>query len=893
MGIETSTVGGATVTVLGQVATVEITAVSGEGYAWSPTNAEDPLTFLDGAPYVMRVLDATDADDDLRFWEVFVYNNGGGSGAGWGHLGFNFDASTGDITAYWREPDFTYHVLDTAAFDPVNMAYMRFSRSGADVTYETSDDGVGWNFFATLDGTANSLDFEIASGVQADLFSSVDAVVPYTMEFEFIAVSGTAPPAESITATLGGEGGVESHLTYELGDRISATFDERWASGLHIGNARPTIGVQVRRGRFNRAHRPWFGDDVYARIAGVSDSNPWQAFWTPAEPYVNVPNVLSFERARSFDQDGFSTATLVIENIISVAHIDPDPEDDDLATHHTTHRGYLAPVRGYVGPGRTALEDEHGDEVEPNEWFDVLRRNAQITVHLGYGDQVVKRFTGLVDDVDWRSRPDQIKVTLRCFGGKTLADTRMFGWSKEPEIRDPVVFIDEDDAQQISTVATSTSSSGFRNSNHKPDNVTDGDGNTSWQSDVSDVTNFTEWVEITVPQGRYSDFVLNPEFADQEFYVSIFPENLAGAVAPSLDGVDIPDGEWYDASLGDVPGVNGGIPYVLFTSAISLPGRVVVDLGGEFRMGAGSKIRLSVRNLFEIDTDEFVAGVVSFVGRKRSLVEEAVSQQWVRVQDVADVVKCILRWAGFLEWEIESTGVSLSKRLVISRGMTYREVIGLCEEAVGYEFFVGDPTEDDRSIGVPVFRQSQIVTNADPVLTVTDDLLLSDVEPKISDAPLAYIIRVRGRESREGVKLGADRTKRLQFTLRPPWSGAVHSETWERNGGIHKRVIHTNPLFKTMDDCRFAAYYIALREAIESGQAVAQIPAHPAVQPDVHVELRDLGTGLTTRLSVREERETFQAGEETLWQATFSGAIVDVPNVQDMVEIINDAVPRA
>lgn len=689
------------------------------------------------------------------------------------------------------------------------------------------------------------------------------------------------PPSTNLEGAISVDAGVAGDITLELPTRISATFDERWASGLHLGNATPTIEVGVRRGRFNRAYRYWSGEDVNMEIAGQNPDLPWQATWHPDEPYVPVPNVLSFERSRSFSQGGFTTATLVIENIASVA------QDD----YHAFYRGLYAPFRGYVAPGATQLVDEHGDPVVENEWYDILRRNAQVTIRCGYGDETVKVFTGLIDDVDWTSRPDQITVTLRCFGGKVLADTRVFGWSKDKSVPEPVIFIDADDAIEIRKVADDVDSSGELDDNPAT-NVSDSDADTAWYSDVSDVPNFTEWIEISVPQGSYSSIVLNPVYDNYDVYVSVFPEalgELVGGGDPTLDGADIPDGEWYDAGLGDVPGVNGGIPFVLHDSDVD-SGRQVIELGGTYRMGDGSRIRVSFRNLHaysDPDNDGYVAAATSFVARKERLDPEAVDQKWVRIQDVADVVKIICRWAGFKDLhQIEETGVSLSKRLVVNRGMSYRDVIKLCEDATGFEFYMADPTEDDRSIGIPVFRRSRIVSDAAPVLTITDDLLLSEIQVKMTNEPLAYIIRVRGRESKEGRTLGADRTKRVWYTFRPPWSGVVHSDVWEKNGGIHTRVIHTNNLFRTTDECRLAAYVIALREAIEAFGAVGQAPAHPGAQLDDHIEVRDLGTGVTSRISVREQRETFTTGEQRSWQMTFSGALVDAEWVQDMVAII-------
>jgi hypothetical protein len=253
------------------------------------------------------------------------------------------------------------------------------------------------------------------------------------------------------------------------------------------------------------------------------------------------------------------------------------------------------------------------------------------------------------------------------------------------------------------------------------------------------------------------------------------------------------------------------------------------------------------------------------------------------VDDVADVVKVILRWAGFKEWSIESSGVRLSKRFLANRGMKYMDVIDKVKDSIGYEFFIGDPTDDERSIGVPVFRKSQVLdTAATPIITVTHEDLLTAIDFKSGDENLASIIRARGREAKTGNTLGGDKTKRITYLYRPPWDGLGMA-------GLIKHVIHTDPLLKSADDVKFAAWFIALQEALTSVVVGGEIPAYPGIDLDDIIVLRDLATGLTTRLQIQERRSTFHAGEQTKWTMSFTGAIVDVPDVQTIVGLVNDA----
>jgi hypothetical protein len=96
-------------------------------------------------------------------------------------------------------------------------------------------------------------------------------------------------------------------------------------------------------------------------------------------------------------------------------------------------------------------------------------------------------------------------------------------------------------------------------------------------------------------------------------------------------------------------------------------------------------------------------------------------------------------------------------------------------------------------------------------------------------------------------------------------------------------------MFKTLDDCKFACYYLALQEAVAALTATVQIPAHPVVQLDDHIEVVDLGTGVTSRLSVQQRQTQFtRSGEQTVWSMSLGGALVDTPDVQTIVRTINN-----
>lgn len=747
-------------------------------------------------------------------------------------------------------------------------------------------------FVVDDDGTHQSYRLSIYPGFSSPPPDPYDSTAfGYTESIAFQAIS-----APSVVGELTAEGaetfGGTAFIATERGPRISETFDERWSSGLHLGAAKPELRVEVRQGRFNRRRAPW-NDGVYPVDATIGDSDPtipWQAFWEPTTEYVEVPGVLNVELAKNFDQRGLSTAVISVENI---SYQPVTSEDDEGGVFHNIYRGWLSPLRGYVADGRTPLTDEHGDEItDTNEWFEVLNRNYQITVHEGYGDQMVKTFTGLIDDVDLTSHPDSININARCFG-QALTDQEMFGWNIDKDLRDPVTFIDRDDADKIKKGGYDPSSSSHQ-TNHDSDLVIDGDSDTYWASNNHTGAGNTEWVEIKLAQGRYKDFFLGTKWANMDIYISIFATQPGEGEFPTRDGVVQAANDWIDTGLGTVPGGFGGIPYVRLIDVANSATTQIRKLdiedfaeGSEFVVGPGSKLRISFRNLHDTGGGVYRAGVRSLYSRKRTLVPEAVEQKWVLVGDVSDMVKVLLRWAGFKDWEVESSGVTLNKRFLANRGMKYMDVIDKIKDSLGYEFFIGDPvTEDDRSIGIPVFRKSLVLVDEDdapPVITVTHEDLLTAIDSKSTDEPLAYIIRARGREAKNGNTLGGDTTRRIMATYRPPWSGLGLA-------GLIKHVIHTNYLYKTADDVKFAAWFIALQEALESVAIGGEIPAYPGIDLDDIIVLKDLGTGLTTRLQIRERRSTFHAGEETSWVMSFAGALIDVPDIQTIVAQVNAAV---
>jgi hypothetical protein len=130
-----------------------------------------------------------------------------------------------------------------------------------------------------------------------------------------------------------------------------------------------------------------------------------------------------------------------LSTIANVLHREQGATSADI--FRTIERGALAPFRGYATPGLVGW-----DPGMQNEWFDVLARNAQITLYQSIDGEECKTFTGLIDDIDMEANPATITLTVRDFG-QVLTDQRLFGWVKDPYVRDPVTFADRRSCAQV------------------------------------------------------------------------------------------------------------------------------------------------------------------------------------------------------------------------------------------------------------------------------------------------------------------------------------------------------------------------------------------------------------------------------------------------------------
>lgn len=666
---------------------------------------------------------------------------------------------------------------------------------------------------------------------------------------------------------------------------VTSEFIETWKSKRYLGASRPTAVVQVRRGNFRRDYRSGAPSIPGATIPGEDDLEPWFPIFTETTPWVTVPNVSSINFSKDFSQRGMNVATIQLDNVGYVEETGPLGD-----VYHLIKHGFMAPSRGYVAPTR-------GDGgVEQNEWFDVLTENADIRIWQGFGAPELDEdgnppldggvngawtFHGLIDTSEPNSSPPTITITAR--SGKVLTDSRIFGWNKSKQLKDPVTFCDREEALLISYVGDSATASSERSSTLAPaTNVTDDDSaaqKTWWLSEATTGREYTEWVEIHVPAGTYSHIALDCD-AGMELFVGFFPRSDTDTLA-QVDGFAVPEA-FYGSDI--VPGDNGGWAY-LYHQDYTLAGRRVIDLGHEIICGNDSIIRCGFRRLAEsadsdpASTTPYRARVRSLQGRSQQLSADAVDSNWILVDDISDMVAVCARWAGFSEWDIQPTGVRLKGKAVFNRSNFLIDPMVRATELTGYVLFLADPTNGE-SLGVLTFRQNASLYRTGIQLTeVTDHDLLTDLKARRGDENLAYIIRWRGRESKRGTTLGGETARRIMAVYRPPWTED------DTSAGVIKHQTRTDNALRSIIECEVACYLTAIAEALAAFTAAAVIPGYPALELDDQIGVTDTATGVNTRVWVTGLQSSWKGGTKPEWTTSFTGSMIDTA---DLVQVIED-----
>lgn len=652
---------------------------------------------------------------------------------------------------------------------------------------------------------------------------------------------------------------------------VSLTLTQRWQAGDHVGPARPVCSVQIRGGRFQKGYGPHeMLDGSFAEFAYFPETprdEPWHYTWEPAGDWVDLPNVAEVTREKDFDANGVQRATIAVDNVTLV-------EQSGLSgLYHAVERGWLAPFRGYNPP------DRPGTNITTNEWYQLLAQNAQVRVYEGYGDAVSCVFNGLLDDIELESFPDKITLQARDFG-QVLVDQRFMGHVKDRHVKDPVIFADRRWADKTTKSGGSASASSAA-PGHPARLAMDEDKTTAWISEAGSIGDI-EWIQFKVPQGRYEDLYVESEYEGLEMYVSIHATDLRDGRHPIVNGEQMDDEGWVDLGRGNVPG--GGHSIVRHINSITKKGRSY-RLNAVISMGDDSLFRVYFTNLKkDNDIGGFHAGVRHLQAVKRKQKEDVAEKRWILVDDAAEVVKCCLRWAGFQEWEVESTGVRLTDKRIFNRSDFLIDAIKWVGELTNYVFFMGDPSSHPDSRGVPIFRSNRAMEPAGfELLPITDAETLTGIKARFTDEPLARVIRVRGKlvdqdegGKRDFVGTGADTWAAYQAFYIPPWG---RFDDRHRLGGLIKHVVHVDQFLESHLECHIAARFIAAAEALASATATLEIAGYPGLDLDQQVWLHDRATGLASRLWIASRSSSFSRGETTKYTTSIGGALIDIPDL--------------
>lgn len=658
------------------------------------------------------------------------------------------------------------------------------------------------------------------------------------------------------------------------------TLTRSWGSGQHVGATRPVQNVRLRRGVMDRKYAPFRHlngakpRDFGFIQDGKHNAEPWHAEWRWTEDtWRDLPNVQSVEISQQFDGNGGMTATISVENVIAKAWIGL------VGTYHSIERGYLSPLLGFAVAQRIALRRNWSSK--QNEWLNVLNGGYVVHVEQGYGEDIAPAFRGLIDSTDIDVNPDTITITCRDFN-QFLTDQRLFGWNKARELKSPIIFADRLKADNTKPVGLYAKASSAMKG-HPASAVLKPGTDRTWISDGTDDPDHHEWVDIYLPAGRYTSYWLYIWGAGAAMDVALWVEG------GKVDGEPVPDG-WVDRGKGNIGG--GTTPAIQRYKRTS-HGAMERQLGFEVTC-TSARLRIYFHNLpyWPVTKDRRI-GVARLAGYLRKRKAEAKQGHWILTDDSSDVVKWILMWAGFREWEVESSGVRLAKNLVFHQGDFMNQPVKFMTDQGQFVFFMKPPTTHPDSLGVPVFRYSTVLAPRSNIASVNDQDILTDAQPKWNKESLSYIIRCRGRIMKPGVSggtaLGEDRAKRVQATYLPPWSGAHHNVKsglydhgpgfTDRLSGLRKhRVIYDDGVRTTAEALEMCVL-AAVQEALTAHTMSIEVPGNPELTLDEYVGVIDQASGVNSRLWTASVHSTFTAGTQTEWKTTLGGALIDTPDL--------------
>ena len=719
---------------------------------------------------------------------------------------------------------------------------------------------------------------------------------------------------------------------------MTTVVQQRWATRQLVGDKQHAQVVRVRPGHMTRGYLDTrriddlgpdgLGSPIFPPLIWQGQNHHcWKGEWVPTGPWVTLPSVQSTKWSRSFDvqtggQQGTSTLTVVMDNIAF-------PEASGITgLYHTIARGYYSPLRGNTPHGRT----NPWPHDTANAWENVLDAGYQIELWEGYGSgsdiqlrtslyytgvgttgmqtyappsgALDRTWTGIVIDCELESHPDQITITAQDFG-IFLTDERLLGGNKALEIRSPVTFADRRTVQGEDTITGPY---------HVSSGVINQDG--AWVNAGSG----TQWIELDLPAGTYSDFYVAPASSGQTMYVSLKMGSQTGALDRAHP---LPANQWVDLnapalvsvigaspSAGTTPG--SGIPYMFSVQNLPESPARRWYLGHTMDInGTGGKLRLTFTGGGDL-THLYAYHYHSDPATQPGLGVTA--KGWILVDDAAEVVRMLLIWAGFAEWNVEDFLWSLYKPMLYGEDKFFMDVINDMLQQGAFIFYMAPPSNDDRSLGSPHFEHMHAIDAqaATPVLEVRDTDMVEALTVKTDLSNLPYFLRYRGTFANNGVTAGQDLSKRIEAIYYPPWSGAynqtpiggisfgavgnlgaygVEPPLTERIAGIHRHFTETMALtlpvaLTTTDECLFAGILAAINYALNMRTGQFQIPGLSRLKLNDTISIVEESTATNSRMWVTGiESEHVNGGADTQghWTMTISGSMVDNPDMYVLI----------
>lgn len=718
----------------------------------------------------------------------------------------------------------------------------------------------------------------------------------------------------------------------------------RWRTRELVGDAKHALIVRLRPGHFIAGYlnsrriddgtTPFNGSWIYPPLLWKGNNQScFKKRWEATGNWVELPNIVSVKWSIAFDiqtggEKGGTTATIVMDNISF-----PDVTGP-AGLYHTIDRGHFSPGRGL----RSVYRPSAWSKDVKNQWQNVLNAGWQVEIWEGYGSgtnvqllttlnpttnsyapasgALSRTFTGLVVDCELDSHPDQITLTVQDFS-ITLTDQRVAGWNKALEIPSPVIFADRNTSQgEVEIDGPYTVSGG---------SAVTGKGVWTSASHSSPDPSPRPWIEMKLPRGHYEDFFVAVD-SPLKAYLSIYMngEGTINRVWPTPTG-------WVDLT-GRYAGTGtiDGIPYVR-SMTVTDAAASRWSLGFPYDVPDGSRLRLTFSNLTEGPDHLFYAGTEGFSAYRFNTDPAKFPagniKGWVLIEDCADIIKMVLIWAGFQEWHIENFGWSLFNPVYYGSSKYLMDIITDALQTASYIFYMGQPTNDDRSIGVPHFEH---IAALDPpktgMLEVRDTDMTEAMSCKWDLTNLPDILRYAGAITNKGgayvLGYGIEGlTQRYRATYYPPWSASfvgldglikkipgvkgpagllLRSYTAgvvPRDGSINRQFTETmgttyNTQLESNDECLFACVLAAIQYGLNMVTVQFQIPGVAPINLNDQMVVLDEAAAINSRVWVTEidsEHVTGGGEQPGYWRYTISGSLIDVAEMDAMRNDYNTA----